>query len=53
MRAGAAKVKSLDWRPVLRPTNQRTKSEKLIECLFTVMNVSATQSVSLLPDQAA
>ncbi len=47
MRAGAAKVKSLERRSILRPADQRSESEKLIERLFAVMNVSAAETVSL------
>ena len=47
MRARAAQVKSLEWRAILRPANQRTKSEKLIECLFAVVNVSTAQTIRL------
>jgi hypothetical protein len=42
MRARAAEVKSLERRSILCPTNQRPEREKLIECLLTVMNVTAT-----------
>src|ERR1044071_10237715 len=45
MCARAAEVKSLERRAVLRKTNQRTKSKKLIESLFAVVNVSTAQTV--------
>src|SRR4029077_822039 len=48
MRAGSAKIKPPDRSPVLRPTDQRAKSKKLIERLLAVMNMPATHSVSLL-----
>src|SRR5258705_827779 len=47
MRAGATKIKPLDWSSILRPTDQGAKREKLIERLFAVMNMPATHSVSL------
>src|SRR5215813_15475146 len=47
MSARAAQVESLEWRAILRKTNQRTKSKKLIESLFAVMNVSTAQTVLL------
>lgn len=31
MGSGAAKIKPLDWSPILRPTNDRTEREELIE----------------------
>src|ERR1044072_4461525 len=48
MRARAAEVKSLERRAILRETNQRTKSKKLIESLFAVVNVSTAETVLLL-----
>ena len=51
MRARAAKIEPLDGCAVLRPSNQRTESEKLIERLFAVVNVAAAQPVSLLEIQ--
>ena len=47
MRAGAAQVQSLKRSSILRPANQRTEREKLIERLFAVVNVSAAETVSL------
>src|SRR4029078_53077 len=47
MRACATQVKSLERCAVLRETNQRSKSKKLIESLFAVVNVSAAQTVLL------
>ena len=47
MRACAAEVKSFEWCAILRPADQRSKREKLIERLFTVVNVSAAESVGL------
>src|SRR4030095_3943163 len=51
VRAGATKIKPFDWGAVLRPTDQRAKSQKLIERLFAMMNVAATHSVSPLKIQ--
>src|SRR6266850_5330760 len=48
MRACATEVKSLDGSSILRPPNDRTKGKKLIERLFAVMNMPATESVGLL-----
>src|SRR3984893_1035136 len=47
MRACATEVKSPDRGSILRPTNNWTKGEKLIERLFTVMNMPAAESVCL------
>src|SRR4051794_13308481 len=47
MRARAAQIESLERRAILRETNQWTKSKKLIESLFAVMNVSTAQTVLL------
>src|SRR6185369_4635248 len=45
MRAGAAKIKSLKRGSILRPADQRPEGKELLECLFAVMNVAATEPV--------
>src|SRR5215213_2403398 len=47
MRPRATKIKPLERRSILRPTNQWPKSKKLIDRLFAVVNVPAAQAVSL------
>src|SRR6266542_1508046 len=47
MRSRATKIESLDWSSILRPSEDRTEGEKLIEGLFAVMNMATAQSVSL------
>src|SRR6266850_3167621 len=48
MCACATKIEALNRCSILRPPNDRTKGKKLIERLFTVMNMPATESVGLL-----
>src|SRR5262245_23026435 len=51
MCARATQVEPLEWSAILRPTNQRTKSEKLIQCLFAMVNVSTAETKLLLEIQ--
>ena len=43
----AAKVKAINWRSILGPTNQWSEREKLVQRLFAVVNVATAQAISL------
>jgi hypothetical protein len=43
-----AEVKSFDWCAVLGPPQERAEREELIECVFSMKDVTGGQSVGLL-----
>ncbi len=51
VRAGPAQIEFIDRSSIPGPAYQRPKCKKLIECLFAVHDMSATQSESLLQIQ--